>query len=59
MNATDWLPLFPLRTVLFPGGVLPLRVFETRYVDMVRERMKADAPFGLVLKLAKRLSHAL
>jgi Lon protease-like protein len=48
MNATDWLPLFPLRTVLFPGGVLPLRVFETRYVDMVRERMKADAPFGVV-----------
>ncbi len=48
MNAADWLPLFPLRTVLFPGGVLPLRVFETRYVDMVRERMKADAPFGVI-----------
>lgn len=48
MNATDWLPLFPLRTVLFPGGVLPLRVFETRYVDMVRERMKAEAPFGVI-----------
>ncbi len=43
-----WLPLFPLKTVLFPDGVLPLRVFETRYVDMVRERMKADAPFGIV-----------
>lgn len=48
MNAADWLPLFPLRTVLFPGGVLPLRVFETRYVDMVRERMKAQAPFGVI-----------
>ncbi len=48
MVADDWLPLFPLKTVLFPGGVLPLRVFETRYVDMVRERMKADAPFGVV-----------
>ncbi len=45
---TDWLPLFPLRTVLFPGGVLPLRVFETRYVDMVRERMKSELPFGVV-----------
>ena len=48
MDASDWLPLFPLRTVLFPDGVLPLRVFETRYVDMVRERMKRDAPFGVV-----------
>jgi Lon protease-like protein len=48
MNNTDWIPLFPLRTVLFPAGVLPLRVFETRYVDMVRERMKRDAPFGVV-----------
>lgn len=48
MNERDWLPLFPLQTVLFPGGVLPLRVFETRYVDMVRERMKANAPFGVV-----------
>lgn len=45
---TTWLPLFPLHTVLFPGGVLPLRVFETRYIDMVRDRMKQDAPFGVV-----------
>ena len=29
------LPLFPLHTVLFPGGLLPLRVFEPRYLDMV------------------------
>ncbi len=43
-----WLPLFPLKTVLFPDGVLPLRVFETRYVDMIRERMRAGAPFGVV-----------
>ncbi len=48
MADTDWLPLFPLKTVLFPGGVLPLRVFETRYVDMVRDCMKRDAPFGVV-----------
>lgn len=45
----SWLPLFPLKTVLFPGGVLPLKVFETRYIDMVRECMKNDAPFGVVL----------
>lgn len=43
-----WLPLFPLNTVLFPGGVLPLKVFETRYVDMVRECMKNASPFGVV-----------
>ena len=48
MNDTTWLPLFPLKTVLFPGGVLPLRVFETRYVDMVRACMKTDTPFGVV-----------
>jgi len=43
------LPLFPLNTVLFPGGVLPLRVFEARYVDLVRWCMKEEAPFGVVL----------
>jgi Lon protease-like protein len=43
------LPLFPLHTVLFPGGVLPLRVFEARYMDMVRECMRSSAPFGVVL----------
>ena len=48
MDVSGWLPLFPLRTVLFPGGVLPLRVFETRYVDMVRDRMKQNKPFGVV-----------
>jgi len=43
------LPLFPLNAVLFPDGVLPLKVFETRYIDMVRDCMKRDAPFGVVL----------
>ena len=42
------LPLFPLNTVLFPGGQLPLRVFEVRYLDMVRKCHKAGAPFGVV-----------
>ena len=49
LSADAWLPLFPLKTVLFPDGVLPLKVFEARYVDMVRECMKSDAPFGVVL----------
>jgi Lon protease-like protein len=43
------IPLFPLHTVLFPGGPLPLRIFETRYTDMVRRCMRAGEPFGVVL----------
>jgi uncharacterized protein len=42
------LPLFPLGTVLFPGGVLPLRIFEVRYLDMVRRCIATGAPFGVV-----------
>jgi Lon protease-like protein len=42
------LPLFPLSTVLFPGGVLPLRIFEVRYLDMIGKCHKAGAPFGVV-----------
>ena len=41
------LGLFPLGTVLFPGGVLSLRVFEARYTDLVSESMQRDAPFGV------------
>jgi Lon protease-like protein len=43
------LALFPLNTVLFPGGLLPLRIFETRYVDMVGGCMRQGAAFGVVL----------
>ena len=43
------LPIFPLNTVLFPGGLLPLRVFEARYMDMARECLKSDRPFGVCL----------
>lgn len=43
------LPLFPLKTVLFPGGVLPLRVFEPRYMDMVTRCMREGTPFGVCL----------
>jgi Lon protease-like protein len=43
------IPLFPLHTVLFPGGPLPLRIFETRYTDMVRDCMRDNQPFGVVL----------
>lgn len=45
------LPLFPLRTVLFPGGVLGLRVFECRYLDMVRDCTRHNRGFGVCLLL--------
>jgi Lon protease-like protein len=41
--------LFPLNIVLFPDGPLPLRIFETRYIDMVRHCMRESAEFGVVL----------
>jgi uncharacterized protein len=41
-------PLFPLNTVLFPQGLLPLRVFEVRYTDMVRDCLRTGTPFGVV-----------
>lgn len=46
--ALSSLPLFPLGTVLFPDGPLALRVFEVRYLDMVRKCQQTGAPFGVV-----------
>lgn len=43
------LPLFPLRTVLFPGAALPLHVFEERYKIMIERCIQARAPFGVAL----------
>ncbi len=43
------LPLFPLNSVVFPGGALPLRLFEPRYLDMVKECMRNEHGFGIVL----------
>ncbi len=42
-------PLFPLRTVLFPGGSMPLRIFEPRYLEMVSECLKSGSQFGICL----------
>jgi len=50
MNAAE-LALFPLQTVLFPGGPLGLRVFEPRYLDMVGRCLKEQGRFGVVLLL--------
>jgi Lon protease-like protein len=46
------LPLFPLHTVLLPGGPLQLQVFEPRYLDMVGRCMRSGTPFGVVRILA-------
>lgn len=43
------IPLFPLSTVLFPGAILPLRLFEARYLDMAKECLKHASPFGVCL----------
>ena len=43
------LPLFPLNSVIFPGGALPLRLFEPRYLDMVKDCMRNEHGFGVVL----------
>jgi hypothetical protein len=43
------IPLFPLNTVLYPAGPLPLRVFETRYLDMISACLKNDTMFGVLL----------
>jgi Lon protease-like protein len=49
MESLSEIPLFPLKTVLFPGGPLPLRIFESRYVDMVKRCLREQQGFGVVL----------
>jgi len=43
------IPLFPLGTVLFPGGLLPLRIFEQRYLEMAKGCLRTGTPFGVCL----------
>ena len=50
-SAPSEVALFPLNAVLFPDGPLPLRIFEPRYIDMVRRCMREGSPFGVVLIL--------
>jgi uncharacterized protein len=46
------IPLFPLNNVLFPGGILPLRIFEPRYLEMISTCMKEGSGFGVALILS-------
>jgi Lon protease-like protein len=43
------MPIFPLQAVLYPGGLLPLRIFEVRYMDMAKACLKDGSPFGVCL----------
>jgi len=43
------IPLFPLSTVLFPGGPLPLRIFEPRYLDLISSCLRNESSFGVLL----------
>ncbi len=45
----DDIALFPLRSVLMPGGLLPLRIFEPRYLDLIGRCLRCDEAFGVVL----------
>lgn len=49
MAGTLEIPIFPLKTVLFPAGRLPLRIFETRYVEMTKTCLRDDSVFGVAL----------
>jgi Lon protease-like protein len=46
------IPLFPLNNVIFPGGILPLRIFEPRYLEMISTCMKEGSGFGIALILS-------
>lgn len=48
MQAIESLPLFPLQQPLFPGVPMPLRIFEQRYLTLVRNAMRDQSPFGIV-----------
>jgi uncharacterized protein len=49
MSETGSLPLFPLASVLFPGMLLPLHIFEPRYRLLLQRSVQTDQPFGIVL----------
>ena len=49
MNPAGEIALFPLNAVLFPGGLLPLRVFEQRYMEMAKACLREGSPFGVCL----------
>lgn len=49
MSDTELIALFPLKSVLFPGGRIPLQIFEPRYVDLITRCLRDDTGFGICL----------
>ena len=49
MMTTLDIPLFPLQAVLFPGGPMPLKIFEPRYLRMISQCLKEGSGFGVIL----------
>jgi Lon protease-like protein len=57
MMPQDKLPLFPLGVVLFPGGELPLHIFEERYKEMIDDCLRDNLEFGVVLASEKGMAN--
>ena len=52
MNNYNKIPIFPLKSIILPGGQFPLRIFERRYLDMIRDSLKTNS--GFVIALTKK-----
>ena len=52
MNNYNDIPIFPLKSIILPGGQFPLRIFERRYLDMIRDSLKTNS--GFVIALTKK-----
>jgi Lon protease-like protein len=52
MNNYNDIPIFPLKSIILPGGQFPLRIFERRYLDMIKDSLKTNS--GFVIALTKR-----
>jgi uncharacterized protein len=48
-HSVDTIPIFPLNAVLFPGGRLPLQIFEQRYLTLLSRALRSDTGFGICL----------
>tara|TARA_X000001036_G_scaffold121809_2_gene115342 strand:- start:2134 stop:2709 length:576 start_codon:yes stop_codon:yes gene_type:complete len=51
------IPIFPLSSITFPGGYMPLRIFETRYIDMVKDCVKNNTGFGISLSKPNNIDY--
>ena len=51
------IPIFPLSSITFPGGYMPLRIFETRYIDMVKDCVKNNTGFGISLSKPNNIEY--